>query len=239
MRAPAVLIVLFAACSSDRSPAPMPAQAPAPAPACTFDPAPTTAARLASRDLATASGGPWIPGQGVFEYVSPSPRSADDRYVNANDAGGRSWIAVGPPLAFVMPANTALPGESLLRFGPPAALAFRPEAPGSYRVAVVACPTAGPAPELELVVLRRGQGADPIATAPAATLGYGATGPHPAEEPLWKAAARDLRDRFERTAEVTLGAGDVVVLVAVGSLGDDARAAGELVLAFDVAATPR
>lgn len=204
-------------------------------PACALDGVPADAP-LASRDLVRGPGGPWIAGQSVFEYVVAAPRSETGRHLNTNDVGGTSSVgADGAALTFALPANHRLPAESLLRFGPPPTLAFRAVETARHRVAVVACATDKPPPRLELEVLRRADGAEPVAEVPVTTLMYGNATVRPGVELLESAPASALVVRFERAIDVELRRGDVVRLVAIGVIPGEGPIPGTLEVAFDLA----
>ncbi len=226
-----VAALLASACGDDRASAP-PASPPAPRPAervvapCTFE-AVLSGARVASRDVE----GPWAFGQSVFEYLRPSAR-VERRHVNRGDSGGTSSVGWrGEALTFELPPNTALPRNSLLRHGPPPAIAYRVDVAASHQVAVVACPTDRASPRLELTLLRRGGGVDPISLAPVGSLLLGGDGPHPIETRLW---AERPSARLTHTLHLPLEEGDVLRLTAAPVID----AAGTLELAFDVAITP-
>jgi hypothetical protein len=227
------LAAVGGACGQPRDSEPRAHDEPAPRslPACTVE-RPPAGATLASRALGTEPA--WIAGQAVFEYVSPSP-IRDGRYRNQNDSGGTSSIGLtGDALTFELPANRSLPSASLLMFGPPAALAFRAEAEGTHHIAIAACATDRPPPRLEVQVLRGVEGANPVATAPVATLMYGQEAVRPTVQTLVSVGAEDIAPRFDRTLVVELHEGDVVALVAVGRVFDTS-VPSELEVAVDVA----
>lgn len=210
-----------------RAPAPPPAAVEPVIAPCPLDPVPASA-RVASRDRE----GPWLFGQAVFEYVSQSPPHGT-RHVNHNDVGGSSSVGwTGKALTFELPPNSSLPSGSLLVHGPPPTLAYRAPAAGRYRVSLALCPTTRSAPQLDLDVLRRDRGADPVATAPVAELMYGGAAARPIVETLW--STRPPKARLAQQRDVDLGAGDVIRLVAIGV----PDASGTLEIAFDVAVWP-
>jgi hypothetical protein len=191
-------------------------------------------ASVASRELRRdpGPGGPWFVGESVFEYVRPSPRDVGG-YLATSAQGGRSQVRLGPPLEMVMPANEHLPSESLLRFGPPVAIAFRVERAGDYRVALVACPTTGAVtPGLELVALR--DSVDAISTLAVDQLMFVGAPTRPRVEPLWGSSQREPGAGVAVRHDVQLEAGDVVRLSASGWPGS----AGVLQVAFDLAIWP-
>lgn len=193
-----------------------PSAAPSPSvPRCSLDGLPRHA-KVASRELQADTGlhGPWFVGESVFEYLKPSPRDGNE-YVNRGTRGGRSKVALGPPLEVVMPANEGLPADSLLRFGPPAAIAFRVETSGDYRIAVVACGAPEvPAPALDVETL--GDSVDAITTLSEEQLMYVGAPTRPSVEAVWTVSTSEIAAGFTAGKDVHLNAGDVVRLTAVG-----------------------
>jgi hypothetical protein len=142
-------------------------------------------------------------------------------------------------LRFVLPRGD-VPPDLLLAFGPPPAAALRVEAARSYRVRVVACRTGAPPPWLELHTFH------PVTGGPAAIsdashdqMVFGAGSKQPIDRATWVVASADIPARFARDSDVTLEAGDVISLVAVGAPSGIPDRAQELALRFDIAIAPK